>query len=439
LSRGADPRERIRALRTRAGLKVLAPFRVRDFALYWTARTISFLGDGVMVVALPWQVYELTDSPAAMGVVGGLQTVAIVAFVLFGGVASDRIERRKVIIVADVARALAAGTIGVLAITGDLQLWHVAAMAAVYGLGQAFAGPAFGSIVPQLVPDDLLVQANSALFTVNPLAFKFAGPALGGIVIAGFGTGAAFLLDAASFAIGAVAIALLAARPAARILEEGERRGVVQDIRESLQYVRRRVWLWGTFLWTLLFLPLTWPPYVILIPYLVKNEHGGDSRALGFVFAAGGLSGVLMSLLLSQTGVPRRHVTFMYGMFAFGALDLVLYALTQAPWQAMVVAFATECSWFAGIVVWNTLLQKSVPAGILGRVRSLDWLTSVGLVPVSFVVIGPLAEVVGVRAVLAGCGVVAFAITVAIFLLPGMRATEREGSSEHVVLGQRST
>ena len=124
--------------------KILAPFRVRDFALYWTARTTSWVGDGVMVVALPWQVYELTDSPTAMGVVGALQMIPIFAFTLFGGVASDRIDRRKVILVADLSRGLAAGTIGVLALTGDLELWHVAAMTIVFGLGLAFAGPAFG-------------------------------------------------------------------------------------------------------------------------------------------------------------------------------------------------------------------------------------------------------------------------------------------------------
>ena len=176
------------------GPKILAPFGVRDFALYWTARTVSFLGDGVMSVALPWQVYELSNSPTAMGLVGGLQTAAILAFVLLGGVAvrslraqeGDHRRRRR-------ARAAAAGAIGVLAITGDLELWHLCVMAAVFGLGQAFAGPAFGSIVPQLVPDDLLVQANSALFTVNPLAFLFIGPALGGFTIAAAGTGVAFL------------------------------------------------------------------------------------------------------------------------------------------------------------------------------------------------------------------------------------------------------
>src|SRR5688500_19404319 len=101
-----------------------------------------------MTVALPWQVYELSNSPTAMGLVGGLQTAAILAFVLLGGVASDRLERKKVIIVADLVRALAAGAIGVRAITGDLELWHLCVLAGALGLGHAVAGPAFGSALP---------------------------------------------------------------------------------------------------------------------------------------------------------------------------------------------------------------------------------------------------------------------------------------------------
>lgn len=397
---------------------------MRDFALYWTARTVSFLGDGMMSVALPWQVYELSNSTTAMGLVGGLETAAILAFVLLGGVASDRLERKKVIIVADVVRAAAAGAVGVLAITGDLQLWHLGVMAAVFGLGQAFAGPAFGSIVPQLVPDDLLVQANSALFTVNPLAFLFVGPALGGFTIAVAGTGVAFLLDATSFVVGALAIALIAARPAARVLDQGDRRTIVQDIRESYRYVRRRTWLWGTMLWELLVLPLAWGPYVVLLPFFVKNELGGDAHDLGLVFSAGGASSVLAALLVSQVGLPRRHIAFMYAVFGLGAVDLGIYALTNATWQAMVVAFVSSCGWTGGIIAWNTLLQRTVPAQILGRVRSLDWLAATALVPFSFVIVGPLADWVGVRPVMVGCGVLGAVFTVAAFLLPGMRETE---------------
>ena len=397
---------------------------MRDFALYWTGRTISYLGDGVMVVALPWQVYELTDSPAAMGVIGALQTASIFTFVLLGGVAADRFERKKIIIAADLVRCAAAGVAGLLALAGSIELWHLGILVVVFGIAQGLAGPAFGSILPQLVPDDLLMQANSAIFTVHPLTYRFLGPAFGGVVIAVAGTGAAFLMDAASFLIGAIAIAFLAARPAARLLEAGERRTVVQDIREGVAYVRGRSWLWGTFTWMLVVFPLTTAPYVVLLPYLVKNELGGDSRSLGLVFAAGGVGAILMSLVLSQVALPRRHTAFMFAMFAFATLDLIAYSLVDAPWQAMVVAFVAECALTAGILVWNTLLPKAVPAAMLGRVRSLDWLAAFGLTPLGYLFVGQAADEFGVRPVMAACGLAGLVLTACVLLIPGIRQLE---------------
>jgi MFS family permease len=376
-----------------------------------------------MVVALPWQVYELTNSPTTMGIVGALQMIPIFAFTLLGGVASDRVDRRRVIIAADVVRAVAAGAIGILALRGDLELWHVGTMAVVYGLGQAFAGPAFGSIVPQLVPDELLVQANSALFTFHTLAFRLGGPVLGGAIIAAFGTGEAFLVDAVSFGIGATAIALLAARPAARALDD-ERRSILDDIREGLGYVRKRAWLWGTLAWSFIVLPFGTAPYVVLLPFLVKNELGGSARQLGLVFAAGGLGGVIAALAISQLHIPRRHITFMYALLAFGITDLFFYSLVQATWQALVIALVAEAALTAGILVWNTLVQRAVPGNLLGRVRSLDFFAAFALTPLAMAVIGPAADVFGVRPVLAVSGLLASALTVAAFLLPGMRETE---------------
>lgn len=398
---------------------------MRDFALYWTARTTSWLGDGVMVVALPWQVYELTNSPTAMGVVGALQIAPIFVFSLLGGVMSDRFDRRKVILVSELTRGVAAGFAGILAVAGALELWHVGIMVVVFGLGQAFAGPAFGSIVPQIVPEHLLVQANSALFTFHTLAFRLIGPAFGGLLIAALGTGVAFLIDATSFLVGAVAITLLAARPAARVLAEGERLSVVADIREVFGYARTRSWLWGTLLWWLLVGAIGTAPYVVLLPFLVKNELGGTAGDLGLVFAAGGAGGVVTALVLSQLSIPRRHVTFMYALLAFGITDLFFYALTDAPWQAMVIAFVAEGALTAAVLVWNTLVQRAVPSELLGRVRSLDSFAAFALTPAVMAAMGPAAETFGVRPVLAVSGITAASITVLVFLLlPGIRETE---------------
>ena len=405
-------------------MKIVEPFRHRDFTLYWIARSTSWVGDGVMVVALPWQVYELTNSPTAMGIVGAAQMVPIFAFTLVGGVASDRFDRRKVILASEIVRGLAAGVAGVLSVTGSLELWHVGVMVVVFGLGQAFAGPAFGSIVPQIVPEDMLVQANSALFTVNTIALRLGGPALGGLLIAAFGTGIAFLVDAASYVIGAVAIALVASRTTARVFEAGERPSVLADIREGLGYVRARTWLWATVAWWFFVAPFGHAPYVVLLPYFMKHELGGDASDLGLMFAAGGVGGVVMSLVLSQVRIPRKHVTFVYAMFALGLADLFFYSLTNAPWQTMVIAFFAEGVLTGGVLVWNTLLQRAVPAEFLGRVRSLDSFAAFALTPVAMAVVGPAADAFGVRPVLAVGGVAAATITVAIYFLPGMRETE---------------
>ena len=154
---------------------ILRPLRIRDFALLWAGATVSLAGDGVYVVALAWQVYELSDSPTALQLVGVAWTLPVGLFVLLGGVVSDRFERRRIMIAADLVRAAAAATIGALSLTGEVELWHLIALAAVFGTGEAFFGPAFMSIVPQIVPRDLLLQANSLDQFIRPFAFLLVG------------------------------------------------------------------------------------------------------------------------------------------------------------------------------------------------------------------------------------------------------------------------
>jgi hypothetical protein len=182
--------------------------------------------------------------------------------------------------------------------------------------------------------------------------------------------------------------------------------------------------MWGTLLWWLFVGAIGTAPYVVLLPFLIKNELGGTSAQLGLVFAAGGAGGVVAALALSQTRIPRRHVTFMYALLAFGITDLFFYALTEAPWQAMVISFLAEAALTAAILVWNTLVQRAVPSALLGRVRSLDSFAAFALTPVMMAVMGPAADAFGVRPVLAVAGIAAASITVLVYLLPGMRDVE---------------
>ena len=129
---------------------------------------VSLLGDGAFIVALAWQVYQLSDAPTAMGMVGIAMTVPTIVFLLVGGVLSDRLNRRRIMLAADLARLLAAAALAVLSLTGTLEIWHIAILVAVYGTGQAFFAPAFDAIVPDLVPEELLGQANALDQLVRP-------------------------------------------------------------------------------------------------------------------------------------------------------------------------------------------------------------------------------------------------------------------------------
>jgi len=149
---------------------MLRPLHIRDFRLLWTGMTASLVGDGVFLVALAWQVYQLSNVPTALSVVGLAISLPHVLFLLIGGVASDRFDRRRVMIAADGARGVAMAALGALSVIGVVQLWHVVALGALYGGGTAFFGPAFDSIVPDLVPTELLGEANSLDQFVRPAA-----------------------------------------------------------------------------------------------------------------------------------------------------------------------------------------------------------------------------------------------------------------------------
>ena len=157
-------------------VRILRPLRHRDFRLLWTGMTASLIGDGIFLVALAWQVYEISNVPTALSIVGVAMTLPQILFLLIGGVVSDRFDRRWVMIAADAIRALSVAALGALSISGALELWHVMIVAATFGAGTAFFGPAFDAIVPQLVPGADLNQANSLDQFIRPAAARMLGP-----------------------------------------------------------------------------------------------------------------------------------------------------------------------------------------------------------------------------------------------------------------------
>jgi MFS family permease len=403
-------------------LNLFAPLRHRDFRLLWSGMTVSLLGDGIFLVAMAWQVYAVWNAPAALSAVGIAMTVPTIVCLLPGGVISDRMSRRAIMLAADAVRALAIAILAALSLTGRIQIWEIAALAMVYGAGTAFFTPAFEALVPDILPAADLPAANSLDQFVRPIALRLAGPAAGGWIIAAFGPGVAFAADAASFV--AAGVAVLAMRPVPRHAPEGV--SVVADIRSGLAFIRRRTWIWGTLVSAAFAYLLFLGPTEVLLPYVVKNGLHGSAGMLGAVFAAGGIGSIGAAVLMGQREQPRRQVTFIYVVWTLATLAVAGYGFATATWQLVVACLVFNALETAGTIVWATLKQRHVPASMLGRVSSLDWLISIGLLPISFALTAPVTELVGARATLAGAGIGGAAVTLAALFLPGMRDVERE-------------
>lgn len=412
----------------RGRLAMFRPLKIRDFALLWTGFSVSLLGDGIYYVALPVQVYALSNVTTALSLVGVAWTLPLVLFLLFGGLISDRFDRRRVLIAADLIRVAAIGAIGVLSVAGVLELWHMIILVAFYGIGNALFNPAFGAIVPDIVPKEQLTEANALHQFVKPFMLRLIGPGLGGLIVAFMGAGGAFLINAATFGVSACALALMT--PTTRVASGDITVASVRaDLAVGFSYVRSQTWLWGTLLAAACALLTFFGPFQVLVPFVIKNNLGGGPEDIGLVYAFAGAGGILGAVVIGQRGLPRKHVLFMYVAWSVSALAIAGFGLATSLWHMWLAAFVMAASNTAAMVVWGTLLHRLVPPDLRGRAHSFDWLVAVALVPVSFALTGPIANAVGERATLIGAGILGAASTLLfLVLIKGLRATESDRS-----------
>jgi MFS family permease len=407
----------------------LAPLRHREFRLLWIGMSTSLVGNGVLLVALAWQVYELSGAPAAMSAVGVALSLPQVVTLLVGGVVSDRFDPRRVMLVSDLVRCAAMATLAALSVSGVVRLWEIVVLTAVYGGAAGFFGPAFDALVPRLVAEPDLVGANALDQFIRPVGIQIFGPMLGGAVIGIAGTGWAFAADAATFAVSAAC--LLAMRSSAvqsppEPDQPENASSMLVDLREGVSYVRRNVWLWGTFLSATFTYLLFVGPTEVLLPYIVKTELGGSAAALGLILTSGGLGAVVAAITVGWTGLPRRFITFMYVTWTVATLAVAGYGLATATWQLAAACVFVNGFEAAGAVAWATAKQRLVPGRLLGRVSSVDWFVSTALLPLSYAAVAPVASWIGVRHTLVGAGLLGAAVTLGFLFLPGMRVPEEQ-------------
>jgi predicted MFS family arabinose efflux permease len=410
------------------GARILRPLRRRDYALLVSGAIASLLGDGFFHVALAWQVYTISNVPTALSIVFLAISIPNVLFVLVGGVFADRYDRRKLMVAADLIRAAALGAIALLSAAGVLEIWQIAVLVIFVGAGDAFFNPASTAILPDVVPDEDLPAANALSGIYRPIMIRMVGPALAGLVVAGFGPAPAFAIDAGSFLISAAAVWSIRTRPAAREHVDHGLRATIAQVAEGFRFTRSTPWIWATLLSAMFSLLVFIGPIEVLVPFVIKNRLQLGPEALGLIFAFGGIGSLVMSVLIGALGLPRKRVTVMYTAWAFGVVLTAGFGVMSSLWQALLVSFALQASFMLGQVIWTTMLQQLVPRELLGRVSSLDWLMSIGLVPVSYALTGPVSSVLGPETTLVVAGLVGAVFMFALLFVPGVRDPEREQS-----------
>ena len=402
--------------------------RERDFRLVYGAEVVSVLGDGVVPVALAFAVLDLTGSATDLGLVLACRAVPMVACLLAGGVVADRLSRRRVMITADLVRLFSQGLLGVLLVTGNAQLWQVAALQAILGAASGFFNPASTGLIPTVVSAAGLQDAN-ALRGMAVAGGEVAGPAIAGILVAAVGSGEALLLDAGTFAVSALLLARVRVRDRPR---DAPRQRFVADLLAGWGEVRSRTWVWS-IIGAFSLVNVLIAPFYVLGPLVARRELGGAAAWAGILAArgAGQLLGALLSLQL-RPAKPLRTAVLACGL---GFLPTALLA-ARAP--AVAIAAAALVGG-AGIMLFNTLwettLQRHVPPEALSRVSAYDWFGSLTFQPIGFAVAGPVAVALGVTPTLWGAAALELVLVVSLLLVRDVRRLGPSAPRDPVAAG----
>jgi MFS family permease len=386
----------------------------RDFLRFYIGYSASLLGTAMSSVAIAFAVLGNGGTPSELGIVLAANIVPMIAFTLGGGALADRLGRRPVMLAADVARCAAQGVLAAALYLWHPRLWLFVAAALVIGTGNAFFQPALSGLPVQLAPRDRLGNVNALIAVAQPAA-QVAGPALAGILIAATSPAAVVAVDAASYAVSAIALAMLRFPRTGRSPSSS----LLRDLAEGWAEFSARAWLWVPTVQFALFNLLTWGPYLVLGPVLARDYLGG-ARAWGVIVACYG-GGAILGGLLALGRRPRRPlVVANLATLGFPLPPLALALHLPAVAVAAGALLAGLGSALGGALE-ATVEQQLVPPQVLSRVGAFNLVGAFAFGPLAFAAAGPVAAAVGARVVLGFGAAWAASGTLVVFTVPSVR------------------
>ncbi len=371
-----------------------------------------------MPLALAFAVLSVNSSATALGAVLAAFWISRVAFTLVGGVVSDRLPRRAVMLACDGARACIEAFTATMLLTHQMTLPIFLVTAAVFGAASAFFGPAADGLVPQTVSAERLQPANALLGITNN-AMNVFGPAIAGILVVFTAPGWVFAVDSVSFLASAWFLMKLRIPAHERL----PRNTFLRELREGLHEVTSRTWVRAPIIGFAI-TNFCFAAFIVLGPVITREQLGG-ARDWAIVSTCGAF-GAILGGLASVRLHPRRPLSF---GFAFSALIGLPIAALAGPLPTAAIAAA----WGLGMAsialsntFWETNLQRRIPSGVFARVRSYDILVSFVFMPLGFIAFPLIARSLGDARTLLAAAIIAATTSLAVALRPGVRAIGEE-------------
>jgi MFS family permease len=371
----------------------LRAFAHRDFRLFFCGQGVSLIGTWMQSVAQSWLVLELTNSPFRLGLVGTLQFAPVLFLSFFAGALADRLPKRRLLIATQSLMCAQALVLAALVIHGHVQYWHVALMAAVYGLANTVDMPTRQAFIVEMVGRESLRSAialNSTMFN----GARVVGPALAGLVIARWGTGLAFFFNGVSFLAVIAALAMLHASGRPR---PSTGRSLRHEIAEGVTYALRTPRI-AFVLSLVLCVSAFFFNYNTLVPLLARDILHEDAHGFGLLMTAVGVGAVAGAIALASLGTERPPATVLIGSAA--ALGVATLAVAGVSRFGVAMALLAVMG-FCGMLFMtgaNTTVQLTVPDELRGRVMALHTLMFAGMTPFGAFLVGTVTEALGARA-----------------------------------------
>lgn len=367
---------------------------------------MSAVGDQMIIIVIALFVVDQTGSARDLGIVLAAQTAPLVLLILIGGVWADRLPRQRIMIASDLARFVVQATVAALVFAGDVPIWLLATLAACFGAAEAFFRPAYTGLIPQTVPEELIQQAQALTQTSYNVA-GFIGPALATLLALGAGFGWAYLFDAVTFLVSAALLVPVSARPRGEASTTA-RRSMRAELAEGFLQVRSRAWVWVTLLTALVVVFAGVAPFFAVGAVVARDEYG-SSGVFGWLEVAAGV-GTIVGALFGLRWRPERPLAVGIMLVSIWPVPVGMFALGM-PLGIVLPAMALNGAGLTlFLVLWETALAERIPPDALSRVSSYDWMVSLALLPVGYLLAGILADRFDAsRVLLIGCAVAALA------------------------------